>query len=212
MERNKTKIKVCGLKQPFEVKCAADYGAKWYGMIFEKNSPRYINYKQAEVLLNSTPNSIEPIAVTVNPSNSKVKNLNKLGFKYIQLHGNESINFCISLKKKFNLKIIKAISVGSLKDLEYANSYKNFVDWILFDYKDELLKGGTGKSFDWSLLDKNSLNFNWILSGGLDYNNIDLALKSTRAKAVDVSSGVEIKKGIKSIELIKEFCNKINNI
>ena len=162
--------------------------------------------------MNSTPNSIEPIAVTVNPSNSKVKNLNKLGFKYIQLHGNESINFCISLKKKFNLKIIKAISVGSLKDLEYANSYKNSVDWILFDYKDELLKGGTGKSFDWSLLDKNSLNFNWILSGGLDYNNIDLALKSTKAKAVDVSSGVEIKKGIKSIELIKEFCNKINNI
>ena len=180
MERNKTKIKVCGLKQPFEVKCAADYGAKWYGMIFEKNSPRYINYKQAEVLLNSTPNSIEPIAVTVNPSNSKVKNLNKLGFKYIQLHGNESINFCISLKKKFNLKIIKAISVGSLKDLEYANSYKNFVDWILFDYKDELLKGGTGKSFDWSLLDKNSLNFNWILSGGLDYNNIEEATETFR--------------------------------
>ncbi len=212
MESNKTKIKVCGLKHPFEVKCAADYGAKWYGMIFEKNSPRYINYKQAEVLLNSTPNCIEPIAVTVNPSNSKVKDLNEIGFKYIQLHGNESINFCISIKKKFNLKIIKAISVGSLKDLEYANSYKKTVDWILFDYKDDLLKGGTGKSFDWSLLDKNYLNFNWILSGGLDYNNIELALKSTRATAVDVSSGVEVKKGIKSTELIKEFCNKINNI
>ena len=51
MERNKTKIKVCGLKQPFEVKCAADYGAKWYGMIFEKDSPRFISYKQAENLL-----------------------------------------------------------------------------------------------------------------------------------------------------------------
>ena len=212
MESNKTKIKVCGLKHQSEVTCAADYGAKWYGMIFEKNSPRYINYKQAEVLLNSTPNSIEPIAVTVNPSNSKVKNLNKLGFKYIQLHGNESINFCISLKKKFNLKIIKAISVRSLKDLEYANSYKNTVDWILFDYKDDLLAGGTGKSFDWSLLDKSSLNFSWILSGGLDYNNIEYALKSTKATAVDVSSGVEVKKGIKSTELMKEFCNKINNI
>ena len=65
---------------------------------FEKNSPRFINYKQAEVLLN-TPDCIEPIAVTVNPSNSKVQDLNELGFKYIQLHGNESINFCISLKK-----------------------------------------------------------------------------------------------------------------
>ena len=212
METNKTKIKLCGLKHPFEVKCAADYGATWYGMIFEKDSPRFISYKKAEVLLNSTPDCIKPIAVTVNPSNSKVQDLNKLGFKYIQLHGNESIDFCINLKKKFNLKIIKAISVRSLKDLKYANSYKNIVDWVLFDYKDELLAGGTGKSFDWSLLDKNTLIFNLILSGGLDYNNIELALKSTKATAVDVSSGVEIKKGIKSTELIKEFCNKINNI
>ena len=212
METNKTKIKVCGLKQPFEVKCAADYGAKWYGMIFEKDSPRFISYKQAEVLLNNTPDCIKPVAVTVNPSNSKVQDLNELGFKYIQLHGNESINFCIGLKKKFNLKIVKAISVRSLNDLKYANSYKNTVDWILFDYKDDLLAGGTGKSFDWSLLNKSSLNFNWILSGGLDYNNIEFALKSTRATAVDVSSGVEVKKGIKSTDLIKEFCNKINNI
>ena len=212
METNKTKIKVCGLKHPFEVRCAADYGATWYGMIFEKDSPRFISYKKAEVLLNSTPDCIKPIAVTVNPTNSKIQDLNKLGFKYIQLHGDESINFCISLKKKFNLKIIKAISVRSLNDLKYANSYTNTVDWILFDYKDDLLAGGTGKSFDWRLLNKSSLNFNWILSGGLDYNNIELALKSTRATAVDVSSGVEVKKGIKSIELIKEFCNKINNI
>ena len=162
--------------------------------------------------MNSTPDYIEPIAVTVNPSYSKVQDLNGLGFKFIQLHGNESINFCISLKKKFNVKIIKAISVNSVKDLEYANSYKNIVDWILFDYKDDLLAGGTGKSFDWSLLDKNSLNFNWILSGGLDYNNVDIAIKSTKAIAVDVSSGVEVKKGIKSTELIKKFCDKINNM
>ena len=212
METDKTKIKVCGLKHPLEVKCAADYGANWYGMIFEKDSPRFINYNQAEVLLNRTPDCIEPIAVTVNPSYSKVHDLNGLGFKFIQLHGNESTKFCVSLKKEFNLKIIKAISVKSLKDLEYANSYKNVVDWILFDYKDDLLAGGSGKSFDWSLLDKNTLNFNWILSGGLDYNNIELAIKTTRATAVDVSSGVEFKKGIKSTELIKKFCNKINNI
>ena len=212
MEPYKTQIKVCGLKHPLEVKCAADYGAKWYGMIFEKYSPRFINYKQAEVLLNSTPDCIEPVAVIVNPSYSRIQHLYKLGFKCVQLHGNESINFCISLKKEFNFKIIKAISVRSLKDIECASYYKNTVDWILFDYKDDQLAGGTGKSFDWSLLKKNSLNFNWILSGGLDYNNIEVAIKSTMAKAVDVSSGLEIKKGIKSTELIKKFCNKIYNI
>ena len=212
MISNKTKIKVCGLKNKFEVDCAADYGANWYGMIFEKKSPRFVDYNQAEVLLNSTPDCIEPTAVTVNPSYSKIQDLIELGFKCIQLHGNESLNFCISLKKKFDLKIIKAVSISSLKDLEYANLYKNTVDWVLFDYKDDLLAGGTGKSFDWSILTKSSLNFKWILSGGLDYNNIEVAIKKTKALAVDVSSGVEVKKGIKSTELIKEFCNKINNI
>ena len=103
MESNKTKIKICGLKNALEVRCAADYGADWYGMIFEKNSPRFISYKQAEVLLSSTPNCIKPVAVTVNPSYSKIQNLYKLGFKCIQLHGNESINFCKSLKKEFHL-------------------------------------------------------------------------------------------------------------
>ena len=212
MGNNTAKIKVCGLKRIEEVKCAADYGAHWYGMIFEKSSPRFINYKKAEVLLNSTPRFIEPVAVTVNPSYSKIHELIALGFNYVQLHGNESINFCKNLKSKFDLKIIKAINVKSLKDLEHASSYKNTVDWLLFDYKDDLLAGGTGKSFDWNLLTIKSLKFNWILSGGLDYNNIDIAIKRIGAKAIDVSSGVEIKKGIKSLELIKEFCNKINNI
>ena len=212
MVSSKTKIKVCGLKKTAEVKCAADYGAYWYGMIFEKSSPRFINYKQAEVLLNNTPDSIEPIAVTVNPSYSKVHELIAMGFKSIQLHGSESVNFCKSLKNKFNLKIIKAINVKSLNDLEEASYYKNDVDWLLFDYKDDLLAGGTGKSFDWNLLTKKSLNFNWILSGGLDYNSIDVAIKKTGTTAIDVSSGVEVKKGIKSLKLIKEFCNKVKNI
>ena len=78
MESNKTKIKVCGLKHPLEVKCAADYGANWYGMIFEKDSPRFISYKQAEVMLNSTPDCIEPIAVTVNPAKSKVQDKSEI--------------------------------------------------------------------------------------------------------------------------------------
>ncbi len=211
MENTDIKIKVCGLKNVSEVKCASDYGAYWYGMIFVKNSPRFITYQQAESLINNTPSSIEPIAVTINPSYSKIKNIIELGFKYIQLHGNESESFCSSIKKDYKLKIIKAISIKSFKDIEYANNFKNIADWILFDYKDDLLAGGTGKSFDWNLLSNKNLNFNWILSGGLDYNNLSKAIKKTGATAVDVSSGLEVEKGIKSIELIKKFCNKIKN-
>ena len=71
--------------------------------------------------------------------------------------------------------------------------------------------GGSGKSFDWNLLSDKNFNFNWILSGGLDYNNIKEALKITGAKAVDVSSGVEVEKGIKSTEMIKNFCEMVNS-
>ncbi|MAK09239.1 MAG: hypothetical protein CML36_01980 [Rhodobacteraceae bacterium] len=205
------KIKVCGLKSISEVNCASDYGACWYGMIFVKNSPRFITYKKAENLINNTPAYIEPIAVTINPSYSKIKNLIELGFKYIQLHGDESTSFCLNLKKEYKVKIIKAISIRAVKDIEYANNFRDIVDWVLFDYKDDLLAGGTGKSFNWNLLADKKLNFSWILSGGLDYNNVGKAIKKTGATAVDVSTGLEIKKGIKSIELIKKFCNKIKN-
>ena len=211
MKTASIKIKVCGLKSVSEVKCASDYGARWYGMIFVKSSSRFLTYKQAETLINNTPSCIEPIAVTINPSYSKIKNLIELGFKYIQLHGDESTKFCLDLKNEYKLKIIKAISIRSLKDIVYANKFRNIVNWVLFDYKDDLLAGGTGKSFNWNLLSNKNLNFNWILSGGLDYNNVDKAIKKTGAKAVDVSSGLEIKKGIKSIELIKKFCNKVKS-
>ena len=211
MKTASIKIKVCGLKSISEVKCASDYGAYWYGMIFVKNSPRFLTYEKAETLINNTPPFIKPIAITINPSYSKIKSLIELGFKYIQLHGDESTNFCLDLKNEYKLKIIKAISIRSLKDIVYANKFRNIVNWVLFDYKDDLLAGGTGKSFNWNLLSNKSLNFNWILSGGLDYNNVDKAIKKTGAKAVDVSSGLEIKKGIKSIELIKKFCNKVKS-
>ena len=211
MKTANIKIKLCGLKSVSEVNCAADYGACWYGMILIKNSPRFLSNKQAETLINNTPPYIEPIAVTINPSHSKIKNLIELGFKYIQLHGDESTSFCSDLKKEYKLKIIKAVNISSLKDIHDAYNFRNKVDWVLFDYKDNLLVGGTGKSFNWDLLANKSLNFNWILSGGLDYNNVDKAIKKTGATAVDVSSGLEIKKGIKSIELIKKFCNKVKS-
>ena len=211
MKTANIKIKVCGLNTIKELKYATEYGACWYGMIFVKNTPRYLTYRQAENLINNTPPNIEPIAVTINPSYSKIKKLIELGFKYIQLHGDESTTFCLNLKNEYKLKIIKAISIRSLKDIEHVNNFRNIVTWVLFDYKDDLLAGGTGKSFNWNLLANKSLNFNWILSGGLDYNNVDKAIKKTGAKAVDVSSGLEIKKGIKSIELIKKFCNKVKS-
>ena len=204
------KIKICGLKDVLEVQTVARLGVYWYGMIFVKQSPRFITYKQAEVLIKHTPNSIRPVAVIANPTDSEISNIIKLGIKNIQLHGNESPKFCLQLKEAYKFNIIKAISIKSLSDLKLIDMYKGFSDWILFDYKDEKKLGGTGKKFDWNLLANKNLNFQWILSGGLDYNNVKVALEKTSAQAIDISSGVENEKGKKSIKLIKKFCNVLH--
>ena len=106
----------------------------------------------------------------------------------------------------------KAINLKKNEDLQLVNKYRLVSDWILFDYKDENFLGGTGKSFNWEILRDKNLKYNWILSGGLDYNNIKNAIKVTGAKAIDVSSGVEKNKGVKSTELIKKFCDSVKNI
>ena len=205
------KIKICGLKTLSEINCAVDYGASWYGLIFFRGSPRNIDLKAAEKLVAKTPKQIEPVAVTVNPSKNEIQELFNIGIKNIQLHGKESVKFCEDIHNKFKIKVFKAISIKKKNDIALANKYKDCSDWILFDYKDDYQLGGTGKAFNWNVLKNINLNFNWILSGGLDYNNVKKAISITNAKAVDVSSGVEERKGIKSTELIKKFCNSVYN-
>ena len=205
------KIKICGLKTLSEINCAVDYGASWYGLIFFRGSPRNIDLKAAEKLVANTPKQIEPVAVTANPSKNDIQELFNIGIKNIQLHGKESAKFCEDIHNKFKIKVFKAISIKKKSDIALANKYKDCSDWILFDYKDDYQLGGTGKAFNWNVLKDINLNFNWILSGGLDYNNVKKAISITNAKAVDVSSGVEERKGIKSTELIKKFCNSVYN-
>lgn len=181
-------------------------------MIFFKSSPRNISFQKAKKLIANTPELLTPIAVLVNPSIEFIKKLSDIGIRDIQLHGDETVAFCKKIKKEFGLSIYKAINLKNNEDLELVNKYRLVSDWVLFDYKDENSRGGTGKSFNWEILRDKNLKYNWILSGGLDYNNIENAIKITGAKAIDISSGVEKEKGIKSIELIKKFCNVVKNI
>ena len=205
------KIKICGLKLVSEVLCAANYGVNWYGMIFVPNTPRYISINKAKLLITKTPPTLTPVAVTVDAKIEYIKDLIALGIKDFQLHGNESINFCKDIKKKYKVNIIKAVKLSNAEDLNIAEKYSSIVDWILFDYKDEVSFGGLGKTFDWNILSNQKLKFNWILSGGLHYTNIVKAINVTGAKALDVSSGVEKKRGVKSIKLMQKFCNTVNN-
>ena len=138
-----------------------------------------------------------------------IGNLTEIGIRNIQLHGNETVEYCLYLKKKFNIKIFKGIGLETKKDIDLANKYKEIVDWIIFDKKDLLVHGGTGKSFNWNILSKIDTNINYIISGGLTHKNVLNALVKTKAKGVDVSSGVEKKIGHKSEDLIEKFCKSV---
>ena len=202
-------IKICGITTHEHVRVLQDNGASWYGLVFHKQSPRYIELRKAEKIVTKSPSSISPVAVTVNPNESFIKDLTEIGIKNIQLHGNETPDYCLLLKNKFNIKIIKGIGLESKKDIDLAKSYSEVVDWIIFDKKDLEIHGGTGQSFNWNILRKVDINFNYIISGGLTYRNVLDALRMTKAKGVDVSSGVEKRLGCKSKDLIEKFCNSV---
>ena len=113
------------------------------------------------------------------------------------------------LKNKFNVKIFKGIGLESKRDVYTAEKYSKIVDWIIFDKKDVIIHGGTGESFNWNILSKIDINIKYIISGGLTHRNVLGALNKTKAKGVDVSSGVETLLGEKSEDLIEKFCNSV---
>ena len=184
-------------------------------MIFFKNSPRNISFKKAKTLIASTPESLTPIAVLVDPSLEFIKELVNIGIKDIQLHGSETVAFCKKIKKEFKVKVYKAINLKKNEDLLLVNKYRIVADWVLFDYKDEKSLGGTGKSFDWEILRDKNLKYNWILSGGLDYNNIENAILQSKPpifwkekeivkRQISNSSKTKIEKIIFKINSIEE--------
>lgn len=200
------KIKICGIKDSVSLESAKKYGATHIGFIFHPNSKRNISIEQAQEISKNIGN-LKIIAVFVNPSIKKIREIdNILSPDYIQLHGNETIESIQKIKNITDAKIIKAIAIENTHDLEKTNQFKNICDYILFDTKiSDGTSGGSGKNFDWNILQNQNLNFKWILSGGLNINNIEQALTKTQTNFIDLSSGVEISPGVKDQQKIKEF-------
>lgn len=206
------KLKVCGMRDTLNIQQLYELNPDYMGMIFWKPSKRYVN----STIPQPTNGKTKLVGVFVDEG---IENIIDIVKKYhlsaVQLHSNESVEFCKELRNEFakqelDIEIIKAFSVGESFDFKPLKAYEAFCDYFLFDTKGEL-PGGTGKSFSWKLLSAYKLQTPYFLSGGISENHIDdlnaffKSEASTHCVAIDINSKFELNPSLKDIEQLKRF-------
>ena len=183
-------------------------------MVFYQNSPRNVTIDYSKKLLYKRNKHSKIVALTVNPDDNLIKDLNKnIKPDYIQLHGNETPKRCQEIQVNFNIPVIKGVGITNKLDLIKAkDEYESFCDFMLLDAPSTNLPGGNGEQFDWDILKNYKSSKKWMLAGGLNINNIHRAITKCNPPAIDISSGVEESKGKKSAKLIEEFVMKCRSI
>jgi phosphoribosylanthranilate isomerase len=202
-------VKICGLRTPEALDAALEAGADLVGFVFFEPSPRHVTYAAARALGERVKGRAAKVALTVDADDATFERIvAELKPDMLQLHGQESPEQVRVLKKKFDLPVMKALAVESEDDLSAIGAYEKIADRLLFDARpprDATRPGGLGKAFDWTLLRNLDPGIPYMLSGGLDPDNVAEALRITRAPGVDVSSGVERAPGEKDPDKIKAF-------
>ena len=201
------RIKICGITRYEDARVSLNLGADALGFIFYPGSPRYIKPSDAARIIKKLPPFISKVGVFVNEETGSVKRTAEIsGIDTVQLHGDESPEYCASMK----CPVIKAFAVQPATDISIMSQYE--ANGLLLDTWDSCRKGGTGMTFDWSVAARACAQYpNIILAGGLGPSNIAEALEAVRPYAVDVNSGVEISPGIKNPYKIKDVIEAVKN-
>jgi phosphoribosylanthranilate isomerase len=204
-----TIIKICGLSTAATLETAIKAGADMVGFVFFERSPRHLSLDQARALSGRVDGRAKIAVLTVDAADETLRAIiDAVGPDFLQLHGRETPARVAELKKQFGLPTIKAIGVGRSDDIAAADAYAGSADRLLFDAKaprDARHPGGNGVAFDWRLLAALDPSKPWLLSGGLDPDNVAEAIAVTAARGVDVSSGVESAPGTKDVGKIRAF-------
>lgn len=205
------KIKVCGMCDPHNVAELVGLPIDIIGFIFYDKSGRFVGENFDVSIRNLLPQNISAAGVFVNQTIEHIlETQQKYSLQYLQIHGNESPQFCENLRKQTSAKIIKAFQIDDTFDFRLLQLYIDFCDYFLFDTKSSNY-GGTGKQFDWDLLKKYTLKTPIFLSGGIgpdDFNKIT-AIDFLPIYCIDLNSKFEILPGIKNVSAISNFISKI---
>ncbi|MDB4856290.1 phosphoribosylanthranilate isomerase [Gammaproteobacteria bacterium] len=202
---NSPKVKICGISNIETLKTLISLDLDFIGFIFYSKSPRYVDTKFLQLIEDIDFKDSRPVCVYVNADEDYIYETSSyFNNPILQFHGDEENNFCES----FGLDYWKAIRVKDKEDLETISLY-NSAQAILLENHKEGSYGGTGESFNWTILkDIENDDQNFVLSGGINSQNVDNALK-TNSWCLDLNSGVESQEGIKNIELVKDILKTI---
>ena len=203
-------IKICGMKFPKNIHEIGVLQPDFMGFIFYTKSKRFVGEKFSIKALEKLPKSIKKVAVFVNENPTRITEIvNQYKFDYVQLHGNESVETCAILKQK-EIQIIKVFSVDNYFNFEEVIPFESVSDYFLFDTKTEKY-GGSGKVFNWEILEKYKSEKPFFLSGGLGLENLNTITKIAHPALVglDFNSKLEDKNYKKISEEVSELIHKI---
>ena len=205
------RVKICGVNSRAALAAALAGGASHVGFVFYGPSPRALEAAAAATLAATVPAGVTRVGLTVDETDARIAALlAAVPLDMLQLHGDETPTRVGGLRRRFGLPVMKAIRVSGAADVEAAAAYGGAADWLLFDARPPrdmagALPGGNALAFDWRLIAGRRWPLPWMLSGGLNAGNLAEAVATTGATAVDVSSGVEDRPGVKNPAKIAAF-------
>ena len=204
-------LKVCGMRESENIRSLiSEIGPDWMGLIFYSKSPRFVSDEKAAELKEFP---VKKVGVFVNASEAEIlRKVDQFGLSAIQLHGKESVEFVKDISEKTDVELWKVVSVGDEIDWKSLEGYLPFVSKFLFDTA-TAAHGGSGKRFDWKVLETYPFDKGFLLSGGLDEESAEevLALRQQipQLQGVDLNSKFEDAPGVKNIEKLKNFKSRL---
>ena len=213
--KKSTAIKICGLTKTSQARSIAEFKINAIGVIGVKNSPRFVPEEECIKIFNEVEkvsSNIEKVLVIADKKLEELKCINNRSTppSVIQLHGNESVDYCRELKNEFpSIKLWKAFRLKSINDLEKTIQYEKNIDAILIDAWDNKSLGGTGNRVPIELLVNKTFKVPWILAGGISAEIIPEIFSKLRPDGIDASSRLEISPGIKDIKKVESLVREI---
>ena len=203
--------KICGLSTPETVDAAVRFGARFVGFVTFPKSPRHISTETMRALGALVPKTVTRVGLFVDPADALLDEKLATGaLDLLQLHGSETPERVTAIRRRTGKPVMKVIKVGAANDVEQGvAAYAGIVDHLMFDAAEGTLPGGNAKVFDWGFLSGRTVPVPWFLAGGLTPDNVAEAVRVTGARLVDVSSGVEETRGVKSTALIRAFLDRV---